>query len=171
MSEQRDIVETLRWGGSFGASGNLWEQAADEICTLRTQVESAVETLKRWRDENEVLRAQLAGCGGDVKACTSDVPCAFGALAQIESLRAQLEGCKEMFAHTAERANEYVKAFQHQENKLASARNALEPFAQLNLWTDSYPDGPKVLTDPRAGQLVKYDDVVAARAALTDEQR
>jgi len=31
-----------------------------------------------------------AGCGGEVKACTSDVPCAFGALAQIENLRAQL---------------------------------------------------------------------------------
>src|SRR6185295_9849919 len=66
-------------------------------------------------DQCASLRAQLAGCGGDVKACTSDVPCALGALAQIEHLRAQLEGCKEMFAHTAERANEYVKAFQQQE--------------------------------------------------------
>jgi len=88
---------------------------------------------------------------------------------EIASLRAQLAGCKEMFAHTAERANEYAKAFQQQEGKLASARKALEPFAKINLWTDHYPDGPRMLTDCRLRNLVKYEDVLAARSALTDE--
>ena len=71
---------------------------------------------------------------------------------EIETLRAQLEGCKEMFAHTAERANEYVKAFQQQERRLASARKALEEITRL----DAYHDLPHA-------RLI-------AEAALTDEE-
>jgi hypothetical protein len=77
---------------------------------------------------------------------------------EIANLRAQLEGCKEMFAHTAERANEYVEAFQQQEGKLASARKALE------FIRDGYDRNDINHVDFRVGAYK------AALSALSDEE-
>lgn len=89
---------------------------------------------------------------------------------EVDRLRAQLEGCKEMFAHTAERANEYVKAFQQQEGKLASARKALDRMSEQRTSSEMDEDQHEH-ADWQGG----YDAmVVAARAAnsaLTDEER
>lgn len=87
MSEQRDIVDRLRcfavWNKRLshyepvpltteaadeierlrqrcGALDALERAGADEIASLRAQVESAVEDLKRWRNLNISLQAQLA---------------------------------------------------------------------------------------------------------------
>jgi hypothetical protein len=95
------------------------------------------------------------------------------AAAEIASLRAQLEGCKEMFAHTAERANEYVKAFQQQEGRLASARKALEPFAAVAVAVEKEHPGwahYAFHSDWTEYQL-GFEHFDKARLALTDEKR
>jgi hypothetical protein len=80
-------------------------------------------------DEIERLQAQLR-CAGDVKACTSDVPCAFGALAQIESLSAQLAAANARISDLQGGAERYWEGrWRDADAQLASARKALEIIA------------------------------------------
>ena len=83
----------------------LCQEKTDEIDRLRKIAIERMDLFKQAANNVEQLdaevaslRAQLTGCGGDVKACTSDVPCAFGALAQIENLRAQLTSARKALA-------------------------------------------------------------------------
>jgi hypothetical protein len=83
-------------------------------------------------------------------------------------LRAKLEGCKEMFAHTAERANEYVKAFQQQEGKLASARKAL--LNVRGIISEGAMTGFNWKDGDWADRLFASQRMTSAALSLTDEK-
>ncbi len=91
--------------------GPVFDLLHDEIASLRAQLAKSCDD-SRFGDtdvgcprsakadaEIASLRAKLEGCGGEVKTCKSDVPCGFGALAQIKSLRTKLESARKALEH------------------------------------------------------------------------
>ena len=124
---------------------------------FREAWEGAINVLRERNDEIASLRAQLTGCGGDVKACTSDVPCAFGALAQIENLRAQL----------ANAIQKHIDCDAILGARLASAQKALEEIAKAG---EPKPEGFRE-PDDADWRFYALEFQRLAALALTDEQR
>jgi hypothetical protein len=116
-------------------------------------------------DEIASLRAQLVGCNGEAKSCNSDVPCALGALAQIEQLRAQLEAANTRISDLQGGAERYWEGrWRDADAQLASARKALTEIIDAEKeFRDAM--GSNWEGDPLS------DACDAARAALTDDFR
>jgi len=98
--------------------------------------------------------------------------------AEVERLTARLNFSKNDFEITKlqaallgarSRGDEMAARAESAERKLAMAVEALKPFASMELWTDTYPDGPLSATGTE--RFVNPQWVVAARAALTELEK